>query len=144
MLPPQLFLILAAASCLIGWLFPVRHWIELPASLLGAVPLVAGLALSVAGSQAFDRVGTNIKTFDDPGVLVTEGLFSRTRNPMYLGLMVSLLGVAVLVGSATALLGPIGFLLVANWHYIPFEEQRMRQVFGSSYEQYARRVRRWI
>jgi protein-S-isoprenylcysteine O-methyltransferase Ste14 len=143
-LPPRLFLALAATSCLLGWLRPGPRWVTLPLGLLGLVPFTAGLALALAGSATFSRVGTNIRTFDDPDVLVTDGLYARTRNPMYLGLTLALLGLAVVVGSTTALVGPLGFFAAAQWHYIPFEEERLRAVFGADFDAYARRVRRWI
>jgi protein-S-isoprenylcysteine O-methyltransferase Ste14 len=144
MLPPRLFVILAMAGCLVGWLLPVHRWIDLPASLSGGVLVVAGLALSVAGSRIFDRVGANIKTFDAPTALVTDGLFARSRNPMYLGFTAALLGVAIVVGTVSALLGPVVFFLAAQLHYIPFEERRMAATFGPAYHEYTKRVRRWI
>jgi protein-S-isoprenylcysteine O-methyltransferase Ste14 len=54
------------------------------------------------------------------------------------------IGTAVLTGSLSALLGPAGFFLAARFHYVPFEEARMRETFGEDYDAYARRVRRWI
>jgi protein-S-isoprenylcysteine O-methyltransferase Ste14 len=144
MLPPRLFLLLAAVTGLFGTLVPGWRRTGPPTALLGAVLVLAGLALSVAGSRTFARIGTNIKTFDDPTALVTTGLYARTRNPMYLGFTVALLGEAVLVGAITALVGPLGFFLAAQWHYIPFEEKRMRAVFGSAFGDYASRVRRWL
>ena len=143
-LPPRLFLLLAVATCTVGWLLPGLRWIAPPSSLAGAVLVVAGLGVAVAGSRTFDRAGTNIKTFDAPDVLVTHGWFARSRNPMYLGFLVALLGLAVAVGSLTALLGPTTFFLVAHLHYVPYEEKRLRATFGADYDQYARRVRRWI
>jgi protein-S-isoprenylcysteine O-methyltransferase Ste14 len=143
-LPPRLFLLLAVVSGLVGWLVPVRRWTGPPTALVGAVLVLGGLALSVAGARAFARIGTNIKTFDDPTALVTTGLYARTRNPMYLGFTVALVGEAVLVGAIAALVGPLGFFLAAQWHYIPFEEGRMRAVFGSAFGDYASRVRRWL
>src|SRR5512142_1885260 len=124
--PPLLVLVLALASCLLGWLLPVARWIDLPASLLGVVLVAAGLGLSAAGSLMFGRIGTNINTFDDPTILVTGGWFARSRNPMYLGFLVALFGEAIAVGSLSALLGPAVFFLVARLHYVPFEEARMR------------------
>jgi protein-S-isoprenylcysteine O-methyltransferase Ste14 len=143
-LPPRLFVLLAVASVGLGLLLPVVRWAGPPANLLGVPVAVAGLLLAVAGSRAFDRAGANIQTFEEPTALVTGGWFARTRNPMYLGFLIALLGTAVLVGSLSALLGPVGFFLAAQFHYVPFEEERMRETFGADYEEYARHVRRWI
>jgi protein-S-isoprenylcysteine O-methyltransferase Ste14 len=63
---------------------------------------------------------------------------------MYLGIVVMLLGIALFVGSWPMLIPPLGFFVLMSLVFIPFEEQRLRQVFGEAYDSYARRVRRWI
>jgi protein-S-isoprenylcysteine O-methyltransferase Ste14 len=147
-LPPALYLLLALASTAVGLLVPVAGpvggaggWVL---RLAGLILLVGGLAVTVLGSRRFATVGTNINTFRDPDLLVTDGLFGLTRNPMYLGFLVSLVGVAGAVGSLSALFGPLLFAGAAQWWYIPFEEQRMEAQFGPAYDHYRRHVGRWI
>jgi len=77
-------------------------------------------------------------------VLVSDGLFRWSRNPMYLGFVLLLLGIAILLGTATPFAGPLIFAIVADRWYIGFEERAMRQKFGADYEAYRRRTRRWI
>ncbi|MCE3289332.1 MAG: hypothetical protein K0R83_1344, partial [Caulobacter sp.] len=84
------------------------------------------------------------RTFDDPDVLVTGGPFRFTRNPMYLGFLLLLAGVALGLGAASPWIVPVVFWLLADRWYIPFEERAMRRTFGEAYEAYARRVRRWV
>jgi len=103
-----------------------------------------GLAVTVRHAGVFARIGTNIKTFDDPDVLVTTGAFRFTRNPMYVGFLTALVGVGALVGSITALAGPAVFWLITDRWYIPFEEQRMFAVFGQDYAEYRNAVPRWL
>jgi protein-S-isoprenylcysteine O-methyltransferase Ste14 len=143
-LPPVLFLALAILSVAAGLLLPIARWIAFPSSLIGVLPLVGGLAVAAAQNRRFARVGTNIMTFDDPDVLVSTGWFARSRNPMYLGFLVGLLGIALVVGTLTAMVGPVLFFLAADRWYIPFEEGRMLVVFGSAYEAYKGKVRRWL
>lgn len=144
LIPPNLTLICLAAMAPLRLFAPGVMLIETPAAWIGAAPLVAGLALLLGGAGRFRRLGTNIKTFNEPGVLVTEGLFRWTRNPMYLGFLLSLLGVAILLGAATAFGPVLMFFLVANSWYIPFEERAMTAKFGAAYEAYARTTPRWI
>lgn len=144
LLPPSLFLLSAVLSVTAGLLLPLGPPAGLPLRVFGAVLLAVGLAVTVTGSRVFARVGTNIVTFEDPDVLVTSGLFARTRNPMYLGFLVALIGVAGIVARPAALIGALIFGLAADRWYIPFEERRMRAAFGAAYEQYAARVRRWL
>jgi protein-S-isoprenylcysteine O-methyltransferase Ste14 len=63
---------------------------------------------------------------------------------MYLGVTVILLGVAIWVGSLPMLIAPVGFFGIMSVFRIPDEEQRLREIFGATYEDYTRRVRRWI
>lgn len=143
-LPPHLFLLCVVASVVAGLALPLIGPAPTPLRFVGLPVLVVGLAVTVRSAGLFDRLRTNIKTFDDPDVLVVTGAFRFSRNPMYVGFTAALLGTAVLVGSVTALLGPVVFWLVADRWYIPFEEQRMVATFGQRYDDYRASVPRWI
>jgi protein-S-isoprenylcysteine O-methyltransferase Ste14 len=71
----------------------------LPWRWLGLLLILGGVALAVASERAFQRAGTAVLPFTEPSALVTTGPFVFTRNPMYLGLVLCLLGWAVLLGS---------------------------------------------
>ncbi|EEX34524.1 putative membrane protein [Vibrio coralliilyticus ATCC BAA-450] len=101
--------------------------------------------LSAAGKRLFAQLSTNIMTFGQPTLLVTQGVYQYTRNPMYLGFAVALLGVAILSGaSLPALFLTLLFILITDRWYIRFEEQILRDTFGQDYDQYCRQVRRWV
>lgn len=143
-LPPPLALVfLLVMSGLRLWA-PGPTVLPAPWNGVGLAPLVLGAWLLLAGSGRFRRIGTNIKTFDEPGILVTDGLFSVSRNPMYLGFVLVLTGAGLLMGTASPLAMPILFALIADLWYIRFEERALRRKFGEAYEAYARRTRRWI
>lgn len=143
-LPPTLFLLSLLAMAILAWLAPVLRVLVFPFNLIGLAPLAAGLAMAIWGSRRFRRAGTEIRTFDAPTRLVTDGLFRVTRNPMYLGFVVALVGVWALFGS----LGPgfvvVGFVAINQRVYVPFEERAMRASFGSAYEAYCATTRRWL
>ena len=142
-LPPILVLGLLILMAVLRALAP-GPLIRPPWPWLGLVPLLLGLGLLISGSGRFRKIGTNLKTFDEPGVLVTDGPFRFSRNPMYLGFLLLLLGVAAIMGAGTPFVGPLAFVLAAALWYIPFEERMMRAKFGEAYEAYSRKVRRWI
>lgn len=76
--------------------------------------------------------------------LVTGGIFSLTRNPMYLGLTLVLTGFGVWLTAPWSLIGPILFVaFITRFQIIP-EERTMRSLFRDAYDDYCRRTRRWI
>lgn len=110
----------------------------------GGLPILAGIALLVIARLQFARARTNIYTFDEPGTLVTGGVFRISRHPMYLGFALVLAGAAIWLGSIAAFVPVILFIAIADRWYIGFEEEWLRRKFGSAYEGYARGTRRWI
>lgn len=116
---------------------PLDYWIGIPVML-------AGLGLSFAGSRRFRRAGTNIHTFRRPDVLVVDGPFSFSRNPMYLGFAVALAGFAVKLNAPLGLIVVAVFVAMTDLWYIRFEERMAAAAFGDAYEAYRRRTRRWI
>ncbi len=144
LLPPALWIICLAimgvitASGLVVRLFPA------PWPFSGWLLFATGFAVTLIAARQFRRARTNINTFDDPGTLVTSGLFAISRNPMYLGFTLALLGAAIGINNAWALIPAAIFFLVCAFHYIPYEERAATTIFGEAYAAYRRRVRRWI
>ena len=75
--------------------------------------------------------------------LITSGPYHFTRNPMYLGLVILALGVALWAGAWPMFIAPVAMFRHREDH-IPFEEAKMRRQFGATYEGYVERVRRWV
>ncbi len=144
LLPPVVFLVCLLAAGSIAFLVPGPTLVPMPWNGVGLTLIVAGIFLLVAGSQRFTRSRTNINTFLDPNHLVTDGVFRLSRNPMYLGFALTLLGVCVGIGAATPFLAWLVFVLVCQVWYIPFEEARCEAVFGDEYRKYRSRTRRWL
>ena len=111
---------------------------------LGVALIGLGASLALGCVALFARQRTTIIPHDRARTLVTFGPYRVTRNPMYVGLTLVYLGVAVLTNT----LWPVPFLALPLWvlqtRVIPFEEQTLTQVFGSQYTAYAARVRRWL
>jgi protein-S-isoprenylcysteine O-methyltransferase Ste14 len=144
--PPPIWTLLcvlaaAALSALAGWpRFP-----GLPIVPLGVVLVTAGVALPPWAGALFWRAGaTLIPQATDHKRLVVDGPYRFTRNPMYLGLTLVTLGIAVSNGAWPMLLAPIALVVTFNFVHIPYEEAAMRREFGADFDDYARRVRRWI
>ena len=112
---------------------------------LAIVLIILAFASSVSAAMLFRREGTDLNpTSETNAKLVVSGPFRFTRNPMYLGLVLFALGIALWVGAWPMFLAPIATFATANWVHIPFEEAKMRRQFGAEFDAYCGRVRRWI
>jgi protein-S-isoprenylcysteine O-methyltransferase Ste14 len=116
-----------------------------PASTVaGAVLAALGLALAVAGVAAVIRHRTTIVPHHPVATLLTGGAYRLSRNPMYSGLAIAYLGLALLFGSWWPLaLWPLVIVAVRQLVIRP-EERYLTQRFGQTYTDYQSRVRRWL
>lgn len=144
LLPPILLLMLLSGQALLHMLHPPAAMMGAAGRPLGLGLILLGMAGLAASRLAFKRSDSEIMTFGQPRNLVTGGLFRFSRNPMYLSMLLILLGAAAWVDLWCALLAPILFFGAANWWYIPFEERAASTAFGDAYGTYRRRVRRWL
>jgi len=142
---PPVFLVLSAVTMVaLHFTFPISTLIFFPFNLLGLIPILLGLNFAEKASTQFSEVDTEIHTFRNPRQLVTQGLFRYSRNPIYLGFLLVLLGLTILLGSASPFLPVIAFFGAAQFWYIPFEERKMKKQFGQAYDDYKKAVRRWL
>ncbi len=144
LLPPFVWIAITVTMAILHVTIPLGEWLPQPYSFLGTVAIVAGLGIGGWHSRLFRRLSTNIDTFGTPGQLTTEGLFKRTRNPMYVGLLTALVGLACVLGTVSPLFGPVVFFAMAQYVYIPFEERAMTMKFGDKYSAYQSSVSRWL
>lgn len=116
------------------------------ATALAIALVLAGLALNLVPKLAFDRAGTTVNPLrpERAARLVRTGLHRWSRNPMYLGHAVILLGIALALRNAFAFVAvPVYALYVTRFQILP-EERALLARFGREYEDYRRRVRRWL
>ncbi|WP_422364517.1 methyltransferase family protein [Pyruvatibacter mobilis] len=144
LLPPVLWALCLIVMLVLAWRVPAAQFVAPPYHLIGWAVAIIGCAFTILGSRHFARVRTEINTFGTPGRLVTGGLFQFSRNPMYLGFFLALLGTAIGLNTLPALAPPLVFFLAAQFWYIPYEEKMAEATFGQPYMDYKRSVRRWI
>ena len=122
---------------------------------VGACPLgvgaglglaLAGGLIAMAGVWEFRRARTTINPLapQRASALVQTGVFGLTRNPMYLGMLLLLMGWAAYLGNAVSLLVLPLFVWLLNTLQIKPEERIMQDRFGEHFTRYAARVRRWV
>ena len=144
--PPAVMLVagalmwlIARAVPLFGFVFPAR---ELCAVIVGC----AGIVVSALGVVAFKRARTTLNPMqpESSSALVVSGIYARTRNPMYLGLLLVLTGWAIFLSNALAFLWLPAFVLYLNRFQIEPEERALARLFGQSFAAYKARSRRWL
>jgi len=143
-LPPTFFLGAVVLTLILHFTLPLAQLIQYPWRLLGFVSLVAGIVLNLVADQAFRRHKTTVKPFEKSTALVTGGIFGLTRNPMYLGMELILLGGAIALGSLTPFLAVVGMGVLFDRIFIIPEEIMLEEIFGQAFRDYCRRVRKWI
>ena len=147
LIPPPVWMLLVGIAM---WQLS-RHWplaVVLPApwNRAGWFVMAAAVLAPLAAIRQFGRVGTTVSPHqpETTSALVTDGVYAWTRNPMYLGLTIVLVGWAVRLGTLAAFAGPVIFVpLIERVQILP-EEQALRARFGRDYEDYCARVRRWL
>jgi protein-S-isoprenylcysteine O-methyltransferase Ste14 len=132
-----------AMFCLDHW-FPIAVLLTDPWRWLGLALTVPGLALVLHSGAAFLRAGTGLLPFSEATRLVTGGLYRFTRNPMYLGMAVFLVGLAMILGSASPFVPAVIFVGIIDRQFIRNEEAFLVGTFGAEYRDYMQRVRRWL
>jgi len=144
--PPLWTLLFALAMAALAWLTPTYPLGDAVRFGLAGVLALVGLGVSAAGIVEFRRARTTIHPLQPhkATVLVDSGIYRRTRNPMYLGLLLVLVAWGLGLASAWAMLGPVGFVLVITRLQIGPEERALTALFGAQYARYRARVRRWI
>ncbi|HEX5738685.1 MAG TPA: isoprenylcysteine carboxylmethyltransferase family protein [Hydrogenophaga sp.] len=143
LLPPVLWFATVGLMLMLHFNQPLALWLPRPYNWIGLLLVVVGIGMAQWHARHFRRIGTNINTFGEPGELTYEGLFRRTRNPMYLGMMIAVVGVAVALGTVSPLVGPVAFFLLVQFWYVPVEEKAMAEKFGQRYAEYREAVPRW-
>jgi protein-S-isoprenylcysteine O-methyltransferase Ste14 len=125
------------------WL-PVKQLFFSPITYLGIGAILGGIVMALTCTYLFRQKNTTIKPFQESSYLVREGLFNYSRNPIYLGMIITLLGVWIFEGSLTPLFVIPVFIWLIQEVFIKQEEKMLEDKFGGEYKEYKATVRRWV
>ena len=144
--PPIVGLIIAGGMWTVAHLPPIVQFPRLGRLSVALVLGVIGVAVAVGGVISFRRAATTVSPLkpETSAALVSTGVYSFTRNPMYLGMALALVAWAVYLSSVWSLLGPVLFALYITRFQIVPEERVLDRLFGGSFAAYKKRVRRWL
>lgn len=142
--------LLFAASFALGW--SIDRWIGDAPAILATRPvawaglLLTALSLILAAASMGHLLlrRTSIHPAGEPSRLVTGGVYSLSRNPAYLSLLLLHAGLALVLAAPVALVMLVPLLVVIERRVIPFEESMLSRRFGADFDAYRRHVRRWV
>lgn len=149
-IPPLWLLLALVLMAALRWLLPGPLLPELPLPWpwswpwLGSGFACAAILLTVSAAVLFGLEQTGILPFTPATKLVVRGPYRWTRNPMYVGLTGLVFGVAVALGAASPFVVVPWFWWVLDRRFVRAEEAFLRERFGPAYDDYCRRVRRWL
>lgn len=144
--PPLVMLLVGLIMWLLSEMFPALTLAWLHSIAAATTMGLAGLAISLTAAVTFKRASTTL----DPkhpartSTLISSGAYRYSRNPMYLGVLLVLVGWAIYLGNLLSILCTFVFIAYITRFQIVPEELLLREKFGAGFLSYKSRVRRWL
>lgn len=143
--PPLVWALAAIVGVALGWLIPLPFMpTSVPAGWLGTTVVALAVALFTWAISIMTRAGSNVPTSMPTLAIVDTGPYRLTRNPIYLSMTLSLVGLAIAFNSIWSLLTLALFFLVIRYGVVAREEAYLERKFGEVYRGYRAHVRRWL
>ena len=143
--PPVAWAVAVLAGLSLNWLMPLPFVpAVVPAGWLGAMVFALALALFAWAITTMTRAGSNVPTSLPTTNIVDTGPYRFTRNPIYLGMVLGLIGLSIALNSLWLLLTLVLFAVTIRYGVIAREEAYLEHKFGDVYGRYRARVRRWL
>jgi len=142
--PPRIAMSLLLSAAALQFLAP-SVWPTLPTLLAGGIVIgTLGFSIMLRAWWLFRQHETAICPTARTTSLITDDIYRLTRNPMYLGIVLMLAGVALGTGQLPFYLATLVFLLIIEFAFCPYEEAKLEQDFDSEFSRYRSSVRRWL
>lgn len=142
--PPLIFLSGLLVGGFVSWFYPSAFLPPIFSIVAGVLLVLSGLAIISAAIVKMRRAATNVEPWKPTTAIIDDGIYAVSRNPIYLGMTLTYLGIAFLFNSFW-FLPPLIFVLPAiHFGVILREEKYLTRKFGDEYLSYKTSVRRWI
>ena len=125
------------------FVIPELNIIPFPFNLLGLLVAFGGFVIMGKARDLFKKYNTTLD-FETSVHLIDEGVFGKSRNPMYTGMFLLLLGIAICFENIISICIPFVFIILVGIYFIPLEEKMMGKTFGKEYLDYKSKTRMWI
>jgi protein-S-isoprenylcysteine O-methyltransferase Ste14 len=145
-LPPILLLATIAAGIILDLVVPPGLFASLtrvPRILVGVIVFAIGVSFPIAARRSFHEAGTNIRPNKPTMALITSDLFAHTRNPIYQGASLALLGLAFMLASSWIVVLMVPALIILHYGVVLREIRYLERKFGEAYRLYKASVPRY-
>jgi len=142
--PPKIAQLLVLSAAALHWATPLGRVVIYENKSIAVLLGLSGFGVMIWGWLLFKKFDAAICPTAKSNLLVTSGIYRFTRNPMYLGIVVMLLAIALFVGTLPFFLVTVCCFLVLNNIFCVYEENKLTEAFGETYSSYKTKVRRWF
>ena len=142
--PPRIAMLLLLAAAVINWITPLHERHLITSAGTAVVLGFTGFAVMIRAWWQFRQHAVAICPTEKTSALITDGIYRYTRNPMYLGMLMMLVAVALWIGTPPFMLAAVTFFLIMDRLFCPYEEDKLQAAFSDAYRAYASRIRRWL
>ena len=142
--PPRIAVALTLIAAAIHWSLLLGERTRFSLAWTGASIGLAGFLLMMWSWLLFKRQNLAVCPTAKTERLTTEGPYHYSRHPMYLGMVLMMLGLALYIGTAPFYLSALAYFATLNFIFCPYEEKKLSDAFGDAYRQYRKTIRRWI
>jgi protein-S-isoprenylcysteine O-methyltransferase Ste14 len=142
--PPRIAAFLMAITVAIWFFSPVETILYIPYKLIGSISIIGGFTIMLWAWFQFRKVKTAVCPTAETTTVVTNGVYSICRNPMYLGMLLILTGISFFMGAVQAFFAPAVFFVIMDKVFIPYEEEKLLKGYETHYAEYMNQTRRWL
>jgi protein-S-isoprenylcysteine O-methyltransferase Ste14 len=142
--PPRIAMALLTFATVFHAAFPAQSSYFYSSVILSVALVSAGFTVMMLAWWKFKQRKVAICPTADTDYLITDGIYRLTRNPMYLGMVAMLGGVAVFFGTLPFFAVTIVYFILIDRWFCPYEEEKLLVTFGRDYDAYRSKVRRWV
>ncbi len=142
--PPVIYITLLVAGVVMDSAWMRGELAETNSMAIGLAVFLAGCLISAFSVPRHKKAGSNVEPWKPTTKIMADGLYGRSRNPIYIAMAMLYAGIAIGADSGMAMILLLPCLIIIRYYVIAREERYLAQKFGEEYQEYMRTVRRWI
>jgi len=142
--PPRIAIVLMVISMGLWHFSPPETLLYISYKWIAGISIIFGFAVMIWAWLQFRKSDTAVCPTSITSRIVTNGVYKYSQNPMYLGMLIILTGASFIMGTIPSMFAPIGFFIIIDRVFIPYEEEKLLTDFGDVYSKYQIVTKRWL